>query len=316
VYGSSEGLDTLVIERESIGGQAGSSSRIRNYLGFARGVSGSELAQRAYQQAWIFGARFLHTRAVTALRSDDGRLVLALSDGTEVTATAVVLATGISYRRLEAPGLERFVGTGVFYGASVSEARAYAGQEVYVVGGGNSAGQAAVHLSRYAGRVTLLVRGESLARTMSSYLIDLIDAADNVEVRPHAEVAGCSGDSQIETLTVRDSRSGRTETLPSAALFVLIGAEPHTSWLPAAIRRDEWGYLLSGPDLPAGSWPLARAPLMLETSMPGVFAVGDVRNGAIKRVASAVGEGSVVIEQVHQLLDAARGAPRAALGSS
>jgi thioredoxin reductase (NADPH) len=316
VYGSSEGLDTLVIERESIGGQAGSSSRIRNYLGFARGVSGSELAQRAYQQAWIFGARFLHTRAVTALRPDDGRLVLALSDGTEVTATAVVLATGISYRRLEAPGLDRFVGTGVFYGASVSEARAYAGQEVYVVGGGNSAGQAAVHLSRYAGRVTLLVRGESLARTMSSYLIDLIDAADNVEVRPHAEVAGCSGDSQIETLTVRDSRSGRTETLPSAALFVLIGAEPHTSWLPAAIRRDEWGYLLSGPDLPAGSWPLARAPLMLETSMPGVFAVGDVRNGAIKRVASAVGEGSVVIEQVHQLLDAARGAPRAALGSS
>jgi thioredoxin reductase (NADPH) len=303
VYASSEGLATLVVERESIGGQAGSSSLIRNYLGFARGVSGSDLAQRAFQQAWIFGARFLHTREVTALHPGEGRHVLALSDGSEATATAVVLATGISYRRLGIPELEALVGTGVFYGASVSEARAHAGEEVYVVGGGNSAGQAAVHLSRYAERVTILVRRGSLAETMSSYLIAEIDAAENIRVRRHAEVAGCAGDGVLEAITLRDPLSGRTEIVPAAALFILIGAEPHTSWLPEAVTRNSWGYLLTGPDLPAGSWPLARPPLMLETSLPGVFAVGDARNGSTKRVASAVGEGSVVIEQVHQLVD-------------
>ncbi|MGH2744129.1 MAG: FAD-dependent oxidoreductase [Thermoleophilaceae bacterium] len=309
VYASSEGLDTLIVERESIGGQAGSSSLIRNYLGFARGVSGSELAQRAFQQAWIFGARFLHTRAVTALRPGDGRHVLTLSDGSEATATAVVLATGISYRRLGIPELEALVGTGVFYGASVSAARVHAGQEVYVVGGGNSAGQAAVHLGRYAERVTILVRRGSLAETMSSYLINEIDAAENIDVRPHTEVTGGFGEGALEAIALRDCRSGRAETVPAGALFVLIGAEPHTSWLPAAVRRNEWGYLLSGPDLPPGSWPLRRRPLMLETSLPGVFAVGDARNGSTKRVASAVGEGSVVIEQVHQLVDSAE-APR------
>ncbi len=309
VYASSEGLDTLIVERESIGGQAGSSSLIRNYLGFARGVSGSELAQRAFQQAWIFGARFLHTRAVTALRPGDGRHVLTLSDGSEATATAVVLATGISYRRLGIPELEALVGTGVFYGASVSAARVHAGQEVYVVGGGNTAGQAAVHLGRYAERVTILVRRGSLAETMSSYLINEIDAAENIDVRPHTEVTGGFGEGALEAIALRDCRSGRAETVPAGALFVLIGAEPHTSWLPAAVRRNEWGYLLSGPDLPPGSWPLRRRPLMLETSLPGVFAVGDARNGSTKRVASAVGEGSVVIEQVHQLVDSAE-APR------
>jgi thioredoxin reductase (NADPH) len=247
---------------------------------------------------------------VTALHAGEGRHVLSLSDGSEATATAVVLATGISYRRLGIPELEALVGTGVFYGASVSEARAHAGQEVYVVGGGNSAGQAAVHLSRYAERVTILVRRGSLAETMSSYLIDEIEAAGNVQVRRHAEIAGCSGDGVLEALTLRDLRSGRTETVPAAALFVLIGAEPHTSWLPAAVHRNKWGYLLSGRDLPEGSWPLARPPLMLETSLPGVFAVGDARNGSTKRVASAVGEGSVVIEQVHQLVDAAKSPSR------
>ena len=306
VYASSEGLDTLVVERESIGGQAGSSSLIRNYLGFARGVSGSELAQRAYQQAWIFGARFLHTREVTSLRPSGDRHVLTLSDGTEASAASVVLATGISYRRLGIPELEALVGTGVFYGASVSEARALAGQDVYVVGGGNSAGQAALHLSRYAGQVTVLVRRRSLAETMSRYLIDEIEAADNVEVRAEAEVTGCSGDGALEAITLRDCASGLSETVPAAALFVLIGAEPHTSWLPPAIRRDDWGYVLTGPDLPAGSWPLGRPPLMLETSLPGVFAVGDAREGSTKRVASAVGEGSVVIEQLHRLLDSAQ----------
>jgi thioredoxin reductase (NADPH) len=323
VYAASEGLDTLVVERESIGGQAGSSSLIRNYLGFARGVSGSELAQRAYQQAWIFGARFLHAREVMALRPGTRRHVLTLSDGSEATAAAVVLATGISYRRLGTPGLDALLGTGVFYGASVSEARAHAGQHVYVIGGGNSAGQAAIHLSRYASRVTILVRRGSLAETMSSYLIDEIEAARNIDIRPHAEVTGCSGDGVLETITLRHRISGQAETVPAAALFILIGAEPHTAWLPPGIRRDAWGYLLSGPDLPAGSWPLARQPLMLETSLPGVFAVGDARDGSTKRVASAVGEGSVVIEQVHQLLDSAHGASyaprpkasRASLGS-
>jgi thioredoxin reductase (NADPH) len=323
VYASSEGLDSLVVERESIGGQAGSSSLIRNYLGFARGVSGSELAQRAYQQAWIFGARFLHAREVTGLQPANGRHLLSLSDGSVVSAAAVVLATGMSYRRLGVPELDALVGTGVFYGSSVSEARAHAGQDVYVVGGGNSAGQAAVHLSRHAGRVSVLIRRGSLAETMSSYLIEEIEATENIEVRPYSEVAGCSGDGALEAIAIRDSVSGQTETVPAAALFILIGAVPHTSWLPSLIRRDEWGYLLSGANLPAGSWPLSRPPLMFETSLPGVFAVGDAREGSTKRVASAVGEGSVVIEQVHRLLDSARdpdylrapAAPAAPLGS-
>ncbi len=302
VYASSEGLDTLVVERESIGGQAGSSSKIRNYLGFARGVSGAELAQRAYQQAWIFGARFLHTRSVTALRPEGGRYALELSDGSQATATAVVLATGIAYRRLGIPELEALAGTGVFYGASVSEARAYTEQEVYVVGGGNSAGQAAVHLARYAARVTILVRRASLAETMSRYLIGEIDAAENIEVRPHTEVVGGAGTGALKSVELRDCRTGDLETAPAAALFLMIGAQPHTEWLPETICRDERGYLLTGSDLPEGDWPLERAQLMLETSLPGVFAVGDARHGSTKRVASAVGEGSVVIEQVHQLL--------------
>ena len=306
VYASSEGLDTLVVERESIGGQAGSSSLIRNYLGFARGVSGAELAQRAYQQAWIFGARFLHAREVTALRTGAGRHVLALSDGSEASARAVVVASGISYRRLGIPGLDALLGTSVFYGASVSEARAHAGQQVYVVGGGNSAGQAAIHLSRYAGRVTMVVRRGSLVETMSSYLIDEIEAAGNIEVRPNAEIAACSGDGVLETITLRDTVSGHTEAVAAAAVFIQIGAEPYTAWLPPEIRRDAWGYLLTGRDLPDGSWPLERPPLMLETSLPAVFAAGDAREGSTKRVASAVGEGSVVIEQVHHLLDSAR----------
>jgi thioredoxin reductase (NADPH) len=302
VYASSEGLDTLVVERKSIGGQAGSSSKIRNYLGFARGVSGAELAQRAYQQAWIFGARFLHQRSVTALRPEGGRYAIELSDGSHATATAVVLATGIAYRRLEIPELEALQGTGVFYGASVSEARAHTGQEVYVVGGGNSAGQAAVHLGRYAAHVTILVRRASLEETMSRYLIDEINAAENIEVRPHTEVAGGAGVGALKSVDLRDCRSGDVDTVPAAALFLMIGAQPHTEWLPDTICRDERGYLLTGSDLPEGDWSHERPQLMLETSLPGVFAVGDARHGSTKRVASAVGEGSVVIEQVHQLL--------------
>jgi thioredoxin reductase (NADPH) len=314
VYASSEGLDTLVVERESIGGQAGSSSKIRNYLGFARGVSGAELAQRAYQQAWIFGACFLHTRSVTALRPEGGRYALELSDGSQATATAVVLATGIAYRRLGIPELEALVGTGVFYGASVSEARAHAGRDVFVVGGGNSAGQAAVHLARYAARVTIMVRRASLAETMSRYLIDEIEAAENIEVRFHSEITGGAGEGALEAVEVRDCRTGQVETVPAAALFLMIGAQPHTEWLPDTICRDERGYLLTGSDLPEGEWQLERPQLMLETSMPGVFAVGDARHGSTKRVASAVGEGSVVIEQVHRLLDSGETAERAVGG--
>jgi thioredoxin reductase (NADPH) len=310
VYASSEGLDTLVVERESIGGQAGSSSRIRNYLGFARGVSGAELAQRAYQQAWVFGAQFLHTRSVTGLRAEGGRHVLDLSDGSAARAKAVVLATGIEYKRLGMPELEEHVGTGVFYGASVSEARAHGGQEVYVVGGGNSAGQAAVHLARYAARVTILVRRADLTETMSRYLIDEIDQSDNIGVRPHTEVCGGRGDGSLEALELRDCRTGATETVPAAALFVMIGAQPHTSWLPDAVRRDRWGYLLTGSDVSDADWPTERPRLMLETSLPGVFAVGDARHGSTKRVASAVGEGSVVIEQVHHVMGSAEPASR------
>jgi thioredoxin reductase (NADPH) len=305
VYASSEGLDTLVVERESIGGQAGSSSKIRNYLGFARGISGSDLAQRAYQQAWVFGAHFLHTRAVTGLRGEGGRHVLDLSDGSVARAKAVVLATGIEYKRLGMPELEALLGTGVFYGASVSEARAHGGQEVYVVGGGNSAGQAAVHLARYAARVTILVRRADLTETMSRYLIDEIDQSDNIGVRPYTEVCGGRGDGSLEALELRDCRTGERETVPAAALFVMIGAQPHTSWLPDAVRRDRWGYLLTGSDVSDADWQAERPRLMLETSLPGVFAVGDARHGSTKRVASAVGEGSVVIEQVHHMIDSA-----------
>ncbi len=305
VYASSEGLRTLVVERESIGGQAGSSSLIRNYLGFARGISGAELAQRAYQQAWVFGTTFLLMRELVDLKSEDGRHQLTAADGQRARARAVVLATGVSYRRMDVPSLTQFEGAGVFYGASVSEARALAGEQVYVVGGGNSAGQAAIYLSRYAGSVTLLVRGASLADSMSQYLIDSIDAA-GVRVRFRTEVVDGGGSGRLAWIALRDRDTGATRTEPATGLFLLIGAEPHTGWLPERIERDQWGYLFTGPDVmdshAARRWPLERQPLMLETCVPGVFAVGDVRRRSVKRVASAVGEGSVVIQQVHQWL--------------
>jgi thioredoxin reductase (NADPH) len=296
VYAASEGLHALVVERESIGGQAGSSSRIRNYLGFARGISGAELAQRAYQQAWVFGTTFVLTRHVAGLRSGGAGHVLTLSGGTEVEARAVVLAMGVSYRRLAIPALEALEGAGVFYGSSPSEARQFTGASVYVVGGANSAGQAAVHLSRYAGRVTLLVRGLSLSAGMSQYLIEELAGKENVEVRLSTEVADAEGDGRLERLVLRGPEGERVED--ADALFVLIGAEPLTDWLPPEIARDERGFVLTG----AGEH-------MFETSLPGVFAIGDVRAGSVKRVASAVGEGSVVIQQVHRYLEAAQQAP-------
>jgi thioredoxin reductase (NADPH) len=313
VYASSEGLKTLVVEAETMGGQAASSSLIRNYLGFSRGVSGAELAQRAYQQAWVFGTQFLYARRAVGLLAEGAHHRVRFSDGTAATARAVVLATGVSYRRLTIPALEEFAGAGVFYGASTSEAQLVAGGEVYVVGGGNSAGQAAVHLCRFARRVTLLVRGSSLAASMSRYLCDQIAGTEKIEVRLHTEVVDASGSGgRLEWLTLRDRRSGETSTVDAVALFVLIGARPHTDWLPAAVERDAWGYVTTGTDLARGDaqearWPLERPPRMFETSLPGVFAVGDCRHRSVKRVASAVGEGSIVVQQIHQHLAAEGG---------
>jgi thioredoxin reductase (NADPH) len=310
VYAASEGLSTLVIEREAVGGQAGSSSLIRNYLGFSRGISGGELAQRAYQQAWVFGASFLIMREVTGLVRSEGRLRLEIAGQPDVEAASVVLATGATYRDLEVPALERMTDAGVFYTAG-SQAAALAGEAVVVVGGGNSAGQAAIHLSRYAESVTLVVRGTDLAESMSSYLREALAASGNVEIRHRTEVADASSDPEgwLEAVVLRDLDSGSTSTHETGGLFVLIGAHPHTAWLPSEIERDEWGYVQTGSDLmQAGAlpqhWPLDRAPMALETSMPRVFAVGDVRNGSTKRVASAVGEGSVVVEQIHRMLEA------------
>jgi thioredoxin reductase (NADPH) len=307
VYAASEGLRPLVIERESIGGQAGSSSLIRNYLGFNRGISGGELAQRAYQQAWVFGATFLMMREVSSLRPEGDRLRLDV-EGEDVSAAAVVLATGASYRELDVPILEEMAGTGVFYSAS-TQGQALGGEVLFVVGGGNSAGQAAMHLSRYASRVTLVVRDGDLADSMSQYLRDALDATTNVDVRCRTEIVDAVADEDgwLDALVLSDLDSGERETLDAGGLFILIGADPHTEWLPAEIERDPWGYVLTGSDLLQEgrlpeTWPLERPPLILETSMPRVFAVGDARQGSTKRVASAVGEGSVVVEQLHRLL--------------
>jgi thioredoxin reductase (NADPH) len=312
VYASSEGLQTLTVEGESIGGQAGSSSLIRNYLGFPRGVSGAELAQRAYQQAWVFGTKFLFMREVGGLRAEDDRHVLQLSDGSEATARAVILATGVSYRRLDIAGLEQFQGRGVFYGASVSDAQSLAGQDVCIVGGGNSAGQAAMHFAPYARRVSVVVRGSSLADSMSHYLRDRLYSEDNVDVLLNTEVVGGGGEGRLDHLELRENTSGKTQTVPAAALFILIGAHPRTDWLPAIIERDQWGFVMTGADalqakLERGHGMPQRLPYLFETCAPGVFAVGDLRHGAEKRVASAVGEGSVVIKQVIEYLAGAAG---------
>ena len=300
VYASSEGLRTLVIERETIGGQAGSSSRIRNYLGFQRGISGADLATRAQQQAWVLGTAFVQMCEALAIRSDGDRLYVASSSCSEIPTGVVVLAMGVSYRSLGIPALDDHTGVGVFYGASASEAERFTGRTVFVVGGGNSAGQAAVHLARHARQVTILVRRDALAETMSRYLIDEIEGQPNIDVRYRTEIVDGSGTAQLETLTLRDSGTGETETVSADAVFILIGAQPHTDWLPAEVARDRYGFVVT--DAANPDWPLERPPFMFESSMPGVFAVGDVRSGSVKRVASAAGEGSVAIQQVHQYL--------------
>jgi thioredoxin reductase (NADPH) len=319
VYGASEGLSTLVLESTAIGGQAGTSSRIRNFLGFPAGISGGELADRAYQQAWMFGVEFVLMNGATGLSADADGLQVTLSGGGQVTARAVLLATGVSYRQLDAPGIAGLVGAGVFYGSALSEAPAVKDQDVFIVGAGNSAGQTAVYLARSARSVTLLVRGDSLATGMSDYLVKEIEATPRVLVQVQIEVAAAYGDHRLTELVLRDRATGRDETVPAAALFVMIGATPHTGWLPDDVLRDQHGFILTGSDLPSQDRAEAGqpVPLSLETSLPGVFAAGDVRAGSVQRVASAVGEGSVAVPQVHQHLQrqTAQPAPAARAGA-
>ena len=305
VYGASEGLDTLIVDEGGIGGQATSSSLIRNYLGFPRGVSGRRLAQQAYGQAWIFGASFAFIHNVTALGRTGDRVVVTLSEDRRVGARAVILATGAAYHRLGVPALEALSGAGVFYGGPASEAPAMAGKDAYIVGGANSAGQAALHLARYARRVTLVVRSQSLGDKMSHYLVRELEGTPNVEVRTNTDVVGGGGHPRLEHLEFCNRATGEREKVAADGLFVLIGARPRTDWLPEEIARDPRGFLLTGTDLQYDHrWPLERRPLLLETSMPGVFAAGDVRHGSVKRVASAVGEGSIAIQTVHSLFTA------------
>jgi thioredoxin reductase (NADPH) len=304
VYASSEGIRTLVVEREAIGGQAATSSLIRNYLGFSRGLSGAELVQRGYQQAWVFGARFVVTREVERLTPQEGRgFVAQIGNVGEVRARAVVISAGVSYRRLGVPSLEDLSGHGVYYGASVSAAQALTGLRAGVIGAGNSAGQAALHLARYCARVHVIVRGSKLADSMSAYLVNAIAAQPLIKVHLNTEVVGGHGHGQLEWVTLRDRISGREEDLGLESLFVMIGARPRTDWLPAEVDRDPYGFLYTGAEAAAcDSWKLARLPHPHETTVPGLFAVGDVRSGSVKRVASAVGEGSVVVSEIHQFL--------------
>ena len=312
VYASSEGLQTVVVEHEAVGGQAGTSSMIRNYPGFSQGISGAKLAQETWQQAWTFGTTFLYMRQAQGLTGEDGHYRLRLSDGSVLTCRTVVIATGAAYRRLGIPHLEDLQGRGVYYGAAASEAPAMRGRTVFVAGAGNSAGQTALHMAKWASQVTILVRGESLADSMSDYLIRQIDATPNVDVCYHVQVADGTGTStgHLQSLVLADTASGARRSVPADALFVLIGAQPRTQWLAGSVARDRQGFILTGPDLPAGTrWPPGRPPLPLETSLPGVFAAGDVRQGSVKRVASAVGEGAAAIPLVHRHLNAAPATP-------
>jgi thioredoxin reductase (NADPH) len=308
VYGASEGFATLVVDEGGLGGQATSSPLIRNYLGFPRGVSGRRLAQRAYQQAWVFGANFAFMQKVTGLQPAEDGVLVSLSGSGQVRTRAVLLATGVSYRRLGVGQIEALNGAGVYYGGPAFEAPAVAGQDVYVLGGANSAGQAALHLARYARCVTLVVRATSLSAGMSHYLVRQITATPRVQVRLGTEITGGGGRGRLEHLVLHDREQDRDDTVPADALFLMIGGHPHTRWLPPEIERDDRGFVRTGADL--GRWPLDRSPLLLETSMPGVFAAGDVRHGSAKRVASAVGEGSVAVQLLHNLFAAGGLEPR------
>jgi len=306
VYGASEGLHTLLVEAEAPGGQAGMSSRIENYLGFPSGLSGSDLARRGLTQARRLGAEILTPQQVTALRVEDGYKILSFAGGDEVNARALLLSSGVLYRRLNAPGADRFTGAGLYYGAALSEAASVAGEDIHIVGGANSAGQAAVFFAAHARTVTILVRGASIEAVMSQYLVERIHATANIRVAVRSEVASLDGADHLERVTIRNVATGAEQTVPTTAMFVFIGAIPHTDWLAGVVARDERGFVLTGPDLAERDltgWPLDRRPHLLEASIPGVFAAGDVRHGSIKRVASAVGEGSVAVMFVHRYLN-------------
>ena len=302
VYGASEGLRTLIVEAEAPGGQAGSSSRIENYLGFPTGLSGEELGKRAFIQATRLGAEFL-TQRVTGIRSENQYHIVCMEDGREVTCHVCLISTGVSYCKLDIVGEERYRGAGMYYGAAQTEAISCTDEEVYIVGGANSAGQAAMHFSRYASKVRMLVRGDSLTRSMSKYLIDQIEGTQNIEVETSTQVLEMAGDGHLECVTLKTPQG--QEKRPASSLFIFIGAAPKTDWLPGEIALDEKGFVLAGPDLKAkhpGAWKLERDPYLLETSVPGIFVAGDVRFNSVKRCASAVGEGSIAIQFVHQYL--------------
>jgi thioredoxin reductase (NADPH) len=308
VYGASEGLRTVLVERQATGGQAGQSSRIENYLGFPDGVSGAQLTDRARRQAAKFGAEVLSARDVVALEARGSARVVRFGDGSEIAAHSVVLATGVSYRSLNAPGVAELTGRGVYYGSAATEAPACAGTDVYIVGGANSAGQAAVFFSRHAKSVTLLVRGPSLEASMSYYLIRQLDEIDNVSVRTRTEVVEALGDEHLERLVLCSGETGEQETVDSGPMFIFIGAAPRTDWLDGVVVRDHRGFVRTGPDLltegkPPAGWPLPREPYYLESSVPGVFVAGDVRAESVKRVASAVGEGAMAVTLVHRYLE-------------
>jgi thioredoxin reductase (NADPH) len=312
VYGASEGLTTVLLEREAPGGQAGSSSRIENYLGFPVGLSGADLARRAVTQAKRFGVEILTPQEVTGVRLQDSYRILQLKDGSEISCHALLVATGVSYRRITVPGAEPLTGAGVYYGAAMTEALACSNEDVYLVGGANSAGQAAMHFAKYAQRVIMLVRGDSLAASMSQYLIDQIAATPNIQVRTHCQVSAVQGESHLEAITI-SHKDGTSETVPARSLFIFIGASPKTEWLADLVARDAQGFIYTGADVvspmaaESGSsrsahWPLERPPFLLETSIPGIFAAGDVRYGSVKRVASGVGEGSIAVQFIHRYL--------------
>ena len=301
VYGASEGLRTVMVEREAPGGQAGLSSRIENYLGFPSGLSGADLARRAVAQARRFGVEILSPQEATALRVEEPYRIVTLADGTELRSRAVLIATGVSWRTLDIPGLEPLLGAGVYYGAALTEALTYRDQEVFIVGGANSAGQAAIKLAQYARKVTMLVIEPSLGINMSRYLVDQIEATEKIAVRLQTSVVAASGTQMLESITLRDNQTGVETTLPAVGLFIFIGATPRTDWLAGGVERDDRGYILHGSRSP--TWKLVREPFLLETSIPGVFVAGDVRFRALGRIAPAVGEGSMAVRFVHQYLD-------------
>ena len=307
VYGASEGLHTVMIEREAPGGQAGMSARIENYLGFPMGLSGGDLARRAVVQAQRFGVEILSPQEAVGIRTEGPYRIIKLADGNEISCHALMIATGVQWRRLEAPGIDRLQGAGVYYGGGATEAMSCKGEIVYVVGGANSAGQAAMNFAKYADRVVILVRGSSLSSTMSQYLIDQVKEMTNIEVWAHGSVAEAHGEIHLEEISILCSDTNKLERVPASAMFIFIGALPRTEWLANVVERDERGFILTGPDLiregqhPKG-WALDRDPFLLETNVPGLFAVGDVRHGSVKRVASGVGEGSVAVQFIHQYL--------------